>query len=476
MLLIATILLLTQAGASSYLPFLDIEPDFNNTVTNLSPFSLHVAFPSYINFGNYTYNSCNITSKGLIKFGKLANSEQKNESLVAPFWTRDSSGTVTYDILTKANTSGVLGQVNDFISNSQTISFDADWMLVVKWIDVGENFTHINEIGNTFQAIVASQGTLTYTVFTYQCDNIKWGLGDLSFYASVGFSSGNNFFETHPLSNKANVTNIDCINQPHSIWSNVVYKLSKDSPVCTNTTCLHNGICVPSPDSEFGFQCDCTGTLYTGKRCNRGFIQISLSVVQNNIVVLTLTANPEVSISINFGTSTNHYYCNAGGGPIVLLGGTCPLVITKSINSASARILTLFAGVHSISFSVTGPNANSFITPEPLRIYIEENTNECVKALYTLGNCTSFCHRIPGYSRCHCTIEFHKISGLCQSKYLFLKFIINIHKNVVNLEIVFVLKVVTIPFTITRVHVLMDTNLQRTDLNVKVYISNTCIL
>ena len=75
---------------------------------------------------------------------------------------------------------------------------------------------------NTFQAVIASHGSLSYAVFTYQCDLINWTRHN----ASVGYTAGPHFFQNHPLSRTSDVVNIDCVNQPTSIWSNVVYKLT----------------------------------------------------------------------------------------------------------------------------------------------------------------------------------------------------------------------------------------------------------
>ena len=70
--------------------------------------------------------------------------------------------------------------------------------------------------------MIASHCSLSYAVFTYQCDLINWTYSE----ASVGYTAGPYFFQNHPLSRTSNVVNIDCVNQPTSIWSNVVYKLT----------------------------------------------------------------------------------------------------------------------------------------------------------------------------------------------------------------------------------------------------------
>ena len=85
---------------------------------------------------------------------------------------------------------------------------------------------------NTFQAVIASHGSLSYAVFTYQCDLINW----TRYNASIGYTAGQNFFQNHPLSRTSNVVNIDCVNQPTSIWSNVVHKLTLHPYPATNVS------------------------------------------------------------------------------------------------------------------------------------------------------------------------------------------------------------------------------------------------
>ena len=71
--------------------------------------------------------------------------------------------------------------------------------------------------------MVASEGSTSYAIFTYKCDLLQW----TSYNAAIGYSAGAEYYENHPLSRTSNVINIDCVNYPHSVWSNVVYKLSE---------------------------------------------------------------------------------------------------------------------------------------------------------------------------------------------------------------------------------------------------------
>ena len=71
--------------------------------------------------------------------------------------------------------------------------------------------------------MVASQGSISYAIFTYKCNLLHWTRHN----AAIGYSAGQNYFENHPISRTSRVTDIDCLNYPSSVWSNVVYNLNE---------------------------------------------------------------------------------------------------------------------------------------------------------------------------------------------------------------------------------------------------------
>ena len=71
--------------------------------------------------------------------------------------------------------------------------------------------------------MVASQGSTSYAIFTYKCDLLQWTRN----HAAIGYSAGPDNFANHPLSRTSKVINIDCLNYPSSVWSNVVYNLNE---------------------------------------------------------------------------------------------------------------------------------------------------------------------------------------------------------------------------------------------------------
>lgn len=74
---------------------------------------------------------------------------------------------------------------------------------------------------NSYQAIVITNGTESFAVFTYQCGAMAWHGS-----ATIGFNSGGAFFENHPLSGTRNANSIACENSKLAVWTNVVYKLT----------------------------------------------------------------------------------------------------------------------------------------------------------------------------------------------------------------------------------------------------------
>ena len=60
-------------------------------------------------------------------------------NLVAPFWddiNLYSTGAVYYEVITPDNGLSIINQVDAYLSNIQSISFSADWILVAKWLNV----------------------------------------------------------------------------------------------------------------------------------------------------------------------------------------------------------------------------------------------------------------------------------------------------------------------------------------------------
>lgn len=84
---------------------------------------------------------------------------------------------------------------------------------------------------NTFQGILITDGSLSYTVFTYHCGSMMW-----SGSATIGFSADDAFFQSHPLSRTTTSNTIACLNSPDSGWNNLVYQLGGKPTVVPQPT------------------------------------------------------------------------------------------------------------------------------------------------------------------------------------------------------------------------------------------------
>ena len=74
---------------------------------------------------------------------------------------------------------------------------------------------------NTLQAILISNGTDSYAIFTYQCGDINW-----SWRTVIGYNAAGVVYMNHPLSGGSLAGDIDCTNIPESNWTNILYNLT----------------------------------------------------------------------------------------------------------------------------------------------------------------------------------------------------------------------------------------------------------
>ena len=73
---------------------------------------------------------------------------------------------------------------------------------------------------NTFEAILITDGTYSYTIFTYKCGLMGWDNG-----ATIGFKGSGDFF----VNNDPSTSAVACLNDPKSHYSNIIYLLSNTS-------------------------------------------------------------------------------------------------------------------------------------------------------------------------------------------------------------------------------------------------------
>jgi hypothetical protein len=151
-----------ESFPSSPLVFLDIESwSTAKRFISCDDCAELVNLPTNIKIGNLTFNKTYVSSNGLFSFGQPFTSFlpelfplSDDVSVVAPFWDDidlrlpTNNGTLVYELVTKGNATNIINDVNTFISNHQMIQFNADWVLVAKWIDV---CPHLDRLCNNTQ-------------------------------------------------------------------------------------------------------------------------------------------------------------------------------------------------------------------------------------------------------------------------------------------------------------------------------------
>ena len=194
-------------------------------------------------------------TNGLLSFGIQYNSWYSEEFpghfigplyLVAPFWNdiniRGGNGKISYEI----HQSGYfLQEVNTYLNRKRPSRFQGTWMAVVYYDAVHSYFNTDLEVRilpkenlcidqnflfnqNTFQAILITDGTYSYTIFTYQCGLLEWDNGATIGVtaATIGFSAAGNPYKNYDLP----PLEVACVNTPYTNWSNVEYLLSNENP------------------------------------------------------------------------------------------------------------------------------------------------------------------------------------------------------------------------------------------------------
>jgi hypothetical protein len=219
-----------------YLPFIQLDTAYGVTqvfaAESVDGTTGPILIEPYFPFGSSIQTQFYVGTNGLLSFGGSYNSfanqqfpgdgEISSRYLVAPFWDdvdiTGGNGQISYEI----HQSGYyLDEVNEFLQRKRPSNFVGTWMAVV-YYDAVHPFSFFGASEeNTFQAILITDGTYSYAIFTYQCGLMGWDNG-----ATVGYTAAGNPFENNDPSS----SDVACLNLPDSDVSNTIFRLSDGSP------------------------------------------------------------------------------------------------------------------------------------------------------------------------------------------------------------------------------------------------------
>ena len=161
-------------------------------------------------------------------------------NVLAPFWNDHDAQGPSSRILYKVyeNSFGEMARekiknVSMLVEAQKNVSFTGVWMLVAEWLDVPAYPFSQNDLVNSYQALVITDGISTYAVYTYNCDRLQWSSGQgSSIYSVIGYNINSNNarsltfdpFANHFLSGMRDVNTVACMNQRLRIdFYNLVY-------------------------------------------------------------------------------------------------------------------------------------------------------------------------------------------------------------------------------------------------------------
>ena len=144
-------------------------------------------------------------------------------------------------------------------------------------------------------------------------------------------------------------------------------------PICTNTTCKHGGTCIPISDDDF--ICNCTGTFYEGKTCDKGLI-VTTDVTKLKISILApydfqVFAKPDKKLIVELYISGKSA-CDIGTGTAVIFL-PCKVTLTKNVNSEKSIMRIVTPGLYFLALSLSGEDANDFTDPAPIPIIVHSS-------------------------------------------------------------------------------------------------------
>ncbi|XP_030745606.1 nidogen-2 isoform X2 [Sitophilus oryzae] len=239
-----------------------------------------------------TYDSIFVNSNGFLSFQTeiphFINIEfPLDYPIIAPFYTNVDITRAGIISFYETHDPSLLQRATENIHESflQSANFQARSIFVVTWKDVGYYNQGFDKL-NTYQAVIATNGTETYVEFLYPENGIQWiqGTGDESGLpdarAQVGFLSADGDMHLLPGSGTEQVKNLER-------WSNIglagqfIYRVDgkkiqepdafpedyKTQETCAKalTPCHSHANCI---DYEEGFCCECQdGYFGNGKNC-----------------------------------------------------------------------------------------------------------------------------------------------------------------------------------------------------------------
>ena len=192
-----------------------------------------------------------------------------------------------------------------------------------------------------------------------------------------------------------------------------LYYIPESNP-CEPNPCLNGGRCSrtnPVELTDQSFECNCQGTGYEGSTCERGVVTVPPipTLSQNQQYSFNISAKPEMDMGVNI----------EGDG--LLLVSPSSITLSRSAPTARIGVTGLRLGQSSLRYTLTGPIADSFDTPDDSRIFVgpaQRGPSEINAYFRSVKNTIGFlnescCISTFTYPECPMTIDTVTFSSTC---------------------------------------------------------------
>ncbi|XP_073457785.1 uncharacterized protein [Aquarana catesbeiana] len=168
---------------------------YGNSTDQVTNHGVSLSLPATVPLFEKNYSTIYVNNNGFVSFEKeLGNNSMLNvriatvEPFLAPFQTdvkKEISGDIYYRL---SNDSELLKMLGENISSYfPEVTFSPDWVFVATWDKVSYFGSKTNKT-NTFQAVLGTDGNLTFIMFNY--GDIQWPTENEGPLALAGYNSG----------------------------------------------------------------------------------------------------------------------------------------------------------------------------------------------------------------------------------------------------------------------------------------------
>ena len=194
----------------------------------------------------------------------------------------------------------------------------------------------------------------------------------------------------------------------------VTHNFIPESNPCQPNPCLNGGRCSRKNQVELSdqsFECSCQGTGFEGSTCERGIVEVPPipTLSQNQQHTFEISARPEMDMGVNI---------EADG---LLLVSPSSVTLSRSAPRAQISVTGLRLGQYSLHYTLTGPIADTFDTPEDSRVFVgpaQRGPNEINAYFRSVKNTVGFlnescCMSMFNYPECPMTTDAVTFMSTC---------------------------------------------------------------